>query len=57
MAILGKACLTFFLLGWNIIRDKCIMAFLAEGMLTLDLLLVDGLLNLHHLVDAPHLIL
>ena len=54
---LVKASFALLLLCWHIVRDKGVVALLAEGVLALDLLLVDGLLHLHHLVDAPHLLI
>ena len=52
-----KASLALLLLCGDIVSDEGVMALLAKGVLALDLLLIDGLLHLHHLVDAPHLLL
>ena len=57
MTILGETRLTLFLLGGHVVRDKGVVALLAEGVLALHLLVVDRLLHLHQLLDAPHVVL
>merc|ERR1719150_605450 len=45
------------IMGWYVVGDEGIVALLSECVLALDLVLVHGGLHLHHLVDAPHLLL
>ena len=57
MTILGETRLALLLLGGNVVGDEGVVTLLAEGVLTLHLLLVDRLLHLHQLLDAPHVVL
>ena len=57
MAILLEAGLALLLLGGHVVGDEGVVTLLAEGVLTLHLLLVDRLLHLHQLLDAPHVVL
>ena len=44
-------------LCWCVVGDEGVVALLSEGVLALDLVLVHSRLHLHHLVDAPNLLL
>ena len=57
MTILIETRLTLLLLGGDVVGDEGVMALLTEGVLALHLLLVHGLLHLHQLLDAPHVLL
>merc|ERR1719278_1392017 len=57
VTILIKTRLALLLLGGNVVGDEGVVALLTEGVLALHLLLVDGLLHLHQLLDAPHVLL
>ena len=57
MTILRETCLALLLLGGNVVGDEGVVALLAEGVLALHLLLVDSLLDLHQLLDTPHVLL
>ena len=56
VTVLLEAGLALLLLGGNIVGDEGVVALLTEGVLTLDLLLVHRLRHLHHLLDAPHVL-
>ena len=56
VTVLLEAGLALLLLGGNIVGDEGVVALLTEGVLTLDLLLVHRLRHLHHLLDAPHIL-
>merc|ERR1719278_1850834 len=57
VTILIETRLALLLLGGNVVGDEGVVALLTEGVLALHLLLVDGLLHLHQLLDAPHVLL
>ena len=57
VTILIETRLALLLLGGNVVGDEGVVALLSEGVLALDLVLVHGRLHLHHLVDAPNLLL
>ena len=57
MTVLGETRLALLLLGGDVVGDEGVVALLAEGVLTLHLLLVDSLLHLHQLLDTPHVVL
>lgn len=55
-AVLVKAGLALPLLGGHVVSDEGVVALLAELVGALHLLLINCLLHLHHLVDAPEVV-